>query len=215
MEAATTLVAARYTSSKPVTTTNPPSTGNSGGERRKKEKCKKNDGRGRFGANYRILNGPPDPRPALALNGPALSGPTLYSPMAFLCRAESGVVSNWRPGTALWPIFRAGQHDDADDLMSRDRAVIRPDTIGQQHPSVPMAAERAPGGVGAISVVRRGRPVAVSATIDGSQCEAASLGGRTRTTHPRWLPRLRRSVPVEPARAAPLSVACTPCDQLR
>jgi hypothetical protein len=41
---------------------------------------------------YSIPNGPPGPSPARARFGPALCGP-----MAFSCRAVSGVVPNWRP----------------------------------------------------------------------------------------------------------------------
>jgi hypothetical protein len=42
--------------------------------------------------SYSIPNGPPGPSTAQARFGPALCGP-----MAFSCRAVSGVMPNWRP----------------------------------------------------------------------------------------------------------------------
>jgi hypothetical protein len=49
------------------------------------------------GWRYRIPNGPPNPSPALALNGSALCHLTLCGPMDSSWRAVPGVVPDWRP----------------------------------------------------------------------------------------------------------------------
>jgi hypothetical protein len=124
--------------------------------------------------------------------------------MAFSYQAVSGVVPNWRPrhGPMGHFSYRAGTvMQTADDLRPGCHPTrhYRPATsLGALQGRRPSAVERAPGGVSAISVVRHGRPVATSATIDESRHKAVSLavepaqsapggsldcGGRSRLIH--------------------------------